>query len=78
MYCGVTVKPDKEEKKQIRRDYAKVGIVILFNVIMFNVVLKGLLYVIGGFYGGITSLSSFYTGTLKMLTDHPALKTVIS
>lgn len=78
MYCGVTVKPDKEEKKQIRRDYAKVGIVILFNVIMFNVVLKGLLYVIGGFYGGITSLSSFYTGTLKMLTDHPALKTVVS
>lgn len=79
MYCGVTLKPDKEEKKQIRRQYMKVGLVILCNVVLFNIVLVGILYIAGGFYSG--DFSSFYAlkkGTSLIASEHPALWMVIS
>lgn len=36
VYVPVSVKPDKEERRQIRRKYNKVAAVLLINIIIFN------------------------------------------
>jgi hypothetical protein len=77
--CSVSVKPDKAEKKQIRRRYFKVGLVIVFNAVMFNFVLMGILYLIGGIYGGdLSSINALKKGTQKMLSSSPDISTLVS
>ena len=79
MYCGVTVKPDKAEKKLIRRQYLKAGGVIYLNIILFNVVLRFIAYLIGGMYtGDITSLKAMSAGLMKLCADYAWAETVIS
>lgn len=79
MYCGVTVKPDKKEKKQIRRQYMKVGIVILCNVLLFNVVLMAIVYIAGGIYAGdLSSFKALKKGVSLISSEHPALWMIIS
>ena len=79
MYCGVTVKPDRDEKKQIRRQYIKVGLVILLNVLLFNVVLMGIAYLIGGFYvSDFSSFSALEEGCRTLFRDYPPLNFVFS
>ncbi|MBQ8827414.1 MAG: CPBP family intramembrane metalloprotease [Oscillospiraceae bacterium] len=79
MYCGVTVKPDKEEKKLIRRQYLKAGAVIYLNIILFNIVLMLIVYLIGGLYtGDMSSLKAMEQGVQKLFTDKPWADTLIS
>lgn len=79
MYCGVPVRPDKAEKKQIRRQYIRTGIVILLNIFLFNIVLLGSVYLIGGIYAGdISSLAAMKQGFAKFAADYPALRVAIS
>ncbi|MCD7731551.1 MAG: CPBP family intramembrane metalloprotease [Oscillospiraceae bacterium] len=66
----VSVKPDKEEKKSIRRKYLKVGFVIIFNMAMFNIISMVIIYLIGGIYGGdLSSFSAITKGTAKLLSN---------
>lgn len=79
MYCGVPVRPDKSEKKQIRRQYIRTGMVILLNIFLFNIVLLGIAYLVGGIYAGdTTSLAAMKKGFSKLAADYPALRVAIS
>lgn len=79
MYCGVPVRPDKSEKKQIRRQYIRTGMVILLNIFLFNIVLVGIAYLIGGIYAGDTSSpEAMKNGYAKLAADYPALRVAIS
>lgn len=78
-YCGVLIKPDREEKREIRRKYTRAGLVILLNIVLFNVVLMGIVYLIGGIYGGdMSSLTAMKNGTAKLWEDYPAVQTIMS
>lgn len=79
MYCGVAVKPDKEEKRNIRRQYLKAGGVIYLNIILFNIVLILAVHLIGGIYGGdMSSLKAMEKGLNQLISDYPWADTVIS
>lgn len=79
MYCGVPVRPDKAEKKRIRKQYIRTGMVILLNIFLFNIVLMGIVYLIGGIYAGdISSPAAMKNGFSKLAADHPALRAAIS
>ena len=78
-YRGVLVKPDKEEKRLIRRQYLKAGAVIVLNIVLFNYVLLGIAYLIGGIYAGdMSSAEGFKQSIAKLFSDHPWTETVIS
>ncbi len=78
-YCGVPIKPDKAEKKEIRKKYTRAGLVILLNMVLFNIVLMGIIYLIGGVYAGDTSsFKALQNGLSKLWTDHPAIHTLMS
>lgn len=78
MYCGVPVRPDKAEKKQIRKQYIRTGIVILLNIFLFNIVLCGIAYFLGGIYAGdISSYAAMKNGFAKFSTDYPAMRVVV-
>lgn len=77
--AAVSVKPDKEERKRIRIRYFKVGIVILFNMIMFNFIITGATYLIMGLAGGGEfTLSSIKYTTQRILTENPDISVIIS
>ncbi len=71
----VPIKPDKAEKKLIRRKYLKVGAVIVFNMLMFNIVLLGAVYLIGGFLGEGETIAE---RTREWLSQNEAANTLIS
>lgn len=75
----VSVKPDKEEKKQIRIRYFKVGLVILFNMIMFNFIITGAAYIIIGLAGGGEfTLSSIKDTARRILAENPDISVIVS
>ncbi len=47
----VTVKPDKEERREIRRRYNKIGIVLLINILIFNLLGNGGIMIIAKLFG---------------------------
>ena len=78
-YMGVLIKPDKEEKRLIRRQYLKAGTVIVLNIVLFNYVLLGIAYLIGGIYAGdMSSAEGFKQSLTRLFSDHPWAETVIS
>ncbi|MGN0552432.1 MAG: lysostaphin resistance A-like protein [Oscillospiraceae bacterium] len=69
-YQTVTVKPDKPERKLIRSQYMIVAIVILINIVLFNIVLNGLSILICGIAGGsFSSLHELKQNAVKVLEN---------
>lgn len=69
-YQTVTLKPEKEERKLIRRQYVKTALVILINVLLFNIVLNFLSVLICGLAGGsFSSLHELYQNARKVLEN---------
>lgn len=48
----VTVKPDKDERRAIRKQYSRTALVLLLNIVIFNWVFRGLLMLGCALYGG--------------------------
>ena len=76
-YSEVLIKPDKNEKRSIRKKYTKAGIIILLNILLFNVVLRALLMLGCGIYAGEMSRAGIQAG-LERLSGNSFLSTVIS
>lgn len=75
----VSVKPDKEEKRHIRIRYLKVGLVIVFNMIMFNYILTGASYLILGLAGGGEfTIASIKEAAWRVLTENPDISVIVS
>lgn len=75
----VSVKPDREEKKRIRIRYLKVGLVIVFNMLMFNFIITGAAYLILGLAGGGEfTLSSIKETAARVLAENPDISVIVS
>ena len=61
----VTVKPDKRETKEIIVRYTKVAAVILCNILLFNVILRIPMYIIGGINNNFSSIDAMKEGYNK-------------
>ncbi|MGN1303455.1 MAG: lysostaphin resistance A-like protein [Oscillospiraceae bacterium] len=77
-YQTVTVKPEKAEKKHIRRQYTKTALIIIINIVLFNVVLVLLAKLICGAIGGDFSTYSEMMQNAAKVLENDDLSTVIS
>ncbi|MGN0600647.1 MAG: lysostaphin resistance A-like protein [Oscillospiraceae bacterium] len=77
-YQTVTVKPEKAEKKLIRRQYTKTALIIIINIVLFNVVLVLLATLICGAIGGDFSTYSEMKQNAARVLENDDLSTVIS
>lgn len=69
-YQTVTVKPDKPERKLIRSQYMKTAIVILINMLLFNIIINGISILICGIAGGsFSSLHELKQNAVKVLEN---------
>lgn len=77
-YQTVTLKPEKEERKLIRRQYIKTALVIIINVLLFNVVLKIIaMLILGAVGGGFSTYAEMKQSAAKVL-ENEDISTVIS
>ena len=69
-YQTVTLKPEKAERKIIHRQYMKTALVILINVLLFNIVLSFLSVLLCGLAGGsFSSLRELWNNGTKVLEN---------
>lgn len=69
-YQTVTIKPEKEERKLIRRQYTKTALVIVINMVLFNIVLYFLTVFICGLAGGsFSSLRELWQNGVRVLEN---------
>lgn len=73
----VTVKPDPEERREIRREYSKTALVLLLNILIFNVISQLLLRIGCMIYGGGFSEEAFRKGAMAF-SENQLLSTVYS
>ncbi|MBP1560864.1 MAG: CPBP family intramembrane metalloprotease [Oscillospiraceae bacterium] len=69
--------PDAEERRQIRQRYNKAALVILLNSAIFNLLAKGVLYLIAMGYAGEFSLSAVSRG-LMLFKENDLLYTLFA
>lgn len=77
-YQTVTLKPDREERKLIRRQYMKTALVIFINILLYNVVFRFLAVLICGAAGGSFSSYSELRANAVRVLENDDLSTVIS
>ena len=69
-YQTVTLKPEKAERKIIHRQYMKTALVILINVLLFNIVLNFSSVLLCGLAGGsFSSLRELWNNGTKVLEN---------
>lgn len=73
----VSVIPDDEEKRQIRKSYNKSALVLIVNIVIFNLVSRGILILICMFMGRGFSTEAFRAGSEKYAAN-PLLVTLFS
>ena len=73
----VTVKPDAEERREIRWQYSKTALVLLLNIAIFNVLSQLILRFGCMIYGGGLSMEAFRKGAIAF-TENQLLSTVFS
>lgn len=77
-YQTVTLKPEKEERKLIRRQYIKTALVIIINVLLFNIVLRMLaMLILGAVGGGFSTYAEMKQSAAKVL-ENEDISTVIA
>lgn len=69
--------PDKEEKRQIRRQYNKTALILIINMVIFNVISRLVLVGICMFMGGGFSREAYAAGS-EMFSADPLLSTLFS
>ncbi|MCM1330871.1 MAG: CPBP family intramembrane metalloprotease [Ruminococcus sp.] len=74
---NVTVKPSPEERREIRREYGKTALVLLLNILIFNVISNVLLRIGCMIYGGGFSEEAFRKGAIAF-SSNELLSTVYS
>ncbi len=74
----VSIKPDKEEQRNIRRMYAKTALVIIINMLLYNIVFRYLLIFILGIVGGGFSSWSEMIESARNVLENDDLSTVFS
>ncbi|MBD5140645.1 MAG: CPBP family intramembrane metalloprotease [Ruminococcus sp.] len=73
----VTVKPDAEERREIRKQYSKTALVLLLNIVIFNVIFQLILRFGCMIYGGGLSMEAFQRGA-EAFTENQLLSTIFS
>ncbi|MDE6596546.1 MAG: hypothetical protein K2K44_11145, partial [Oscillospiraceae bacterium] len=73
----VTVKPDAEERREIRKQYSKTALVLLLNIAIFNVLSQLILRFGCMIYGGGLSMEAFQKGAIAF-TENQLLSTIFS
>lgn len=74
----VSIKPDKEERRNIRRMYAKAALVIIINMVLYNIVLKYLfIFILSLIGGGFSSWKEMIESARNVLQNDD-LSTVFS
>ena len=73
----VTVKPDADERREIRKQYGRTALVPLLNIAIFNVLSQLVLRFGCMIYGGGLSLEAFQRGAIAF-TENQLLSTVFS
>ena len=73
----VTVKPDREERREIRWQYSKTALVLLLNIAIFNVLSQLVLRFGCMIYGGGLSMEAFRKGAIAF-TENQLLSTIFS
>ncbi len=76
-FPAVSIKPDKTEKREIRKRYLKAGLVIVINVVLFNYILRWIIMLACGIYAGGLSSGSINIG-INALYSNPVLSTLVS
>lgn len=77
MQNAVTVKPDSEERREIRKQYSRTALVLLLNIAIFNVLSQLILRLGCMIYGGGLSLEAFRKGAAAF-SENELLSTVFS
>lgn len=72
-----TVKPDSEERREIRKQYSRTALVLLLNIVIFNVLSQLILWFGCMIYGGGLSIEAFQKGAIAF-TENELLSTVFS
>lgn len=74
----VSIKPDKEERKRISLMYGKAALVIIINMVLYNIVFKYLfIFILGIIGGGFSSLSEMVESAGSVL-ENDDISTVCS
>lgn len=73
----VTVKPDSEERREIRKQYSRTALVLLLNIVIFNVLSRLILRFGCMIYGGGLSMEAFQKGAVAF-TENQLLSTVFN
>lgn len=73
----ITVKPDKEERRQIRKKYNLAALVIIINMVLFNVLGRGVIIIVCMAFGGGFNFEAYREGA-KILMEHELLRTLLS
>lgn len=73
----VTVKPSAEERREIRKQYSRTALVLLLNIVIFNIVTQIVLRVGCMIYGGGFTKEAFIAGA-EAFTENEFLYTVFS
>ena len=77
MQNTVTVKPSDEERREIRKQYSKTALVLLLNIVIFNVISQLILRFGCMIYGGGLSMEAFQKGAIAF-TENQLLSTIFS
>lgn len=71
------VVPSRNEKRQIRKQYNKTALVLIINIVIFNVISRLILIGIAMFMGGGFTREAYLAGSEKFFDD-PLLSTIFS
>ena len=74
---AVTVVPDKEERRQIRKKYNLAALVIIINIIIFNIIVSGAIIIVCMALGGGFGFEAYRAGS-KLLYQRPFLDALLS
>lgn len=77
MQNTVTVKPSGEERREIRKQYSRTALVLLLNIVIFNVLSQLILRFGCMIYGGGLSMEAFRKGAVAF-TENQLLSTIFS
>lgn len=73
----ITITPDKEERRQIRKKYNLAALVIIINMVLFNILGNGVIIIVCMAFGGGFSFDAYRAGA-EILSQHDVIRTLLS
>ena len=77
VYPQVSVVPDKEERKAIRKKYSRAALILLMNMLIFNLLGQGVLLIVCAILGGGFSGEAIFRGQ-EIILANEVLTTLFS